>query len=174
MKHLFATLLLLLGSVSPALAERVRIPETTVSFEQPAGFTELSQAEIDVKFPSKKGPAFVIGNERRTTTVAYDVKPVALQDKDLLGSLDGLGEMMKRGIPGLVWKKRELIELDGQKWIYMEMTSTALDTDIYNIFLMTPYSGKMLVFNFNSTKEDFPNLEAALRASVASIRVREL
>ena len=174
MKYLFATFLVLSVFASPAVAERVRIPETSVSFEPPTGFTELSQAEIDVKFPSKKGPAFVIGNERRTTTVAYDVKPLALQEKDLQGTLDGFDEMLKRGIPGLVWKERKLLELDGQKWIYLEMTSTALDTDIYNILLMTPYSGKTLVFNFNSTKEDFPKLEAVLRASVASIRFRKL
>ena len=30
-----------------------------------------------------------------------------------------------------------------------------MDTDIYNIMLVTSYGQEMLMFNFNSTKEDF-------------------
>ena len=71
-----------------------------------------------------------------------------------------------------MWKRKEIIEMAGQRWIFLEMTSSAIDTDIYNIMLITPFDGKMLIFNFNSTKEDFAEQEAALRASVASIRLK--
>lgn len=72
-------------------------------------------------------------------------------------------------IPGIAWKKNEIINHSGQKWLLMEMTSNAVDADIYNIFLMTGHQGKMLIFNFNSTKEDFPKYEAALRKSLKSV-----
>jgi hypothetical protein len=45
-------------------------------------------------------------------------------------------------------------------------------TDIYNLMLITPFDGKLLMFNFNATKEDFATQVAALRASVASIRLK--
>ena len=113
-----------------------------------------------------------MGNETASTTVAYDLKPdVIPQDK--------LGEVQKtftqlfgRMIPGLEWKKNKIIEHSGRKWLFMEMTSTAIDTDIYNI-MMTGYDSRMLIFNFNSTKEDFPKFEKALRASLASIKTPE-
>ena len=57
----------------------------------------------------------------------------------------------------------------GQQWIYLEMSSRAIDTDIHNIMLITPLQGKMLIFNFNSTKAEFPKVEAELRASINSI-----
>jgi hypothetical protein len=53
----------------------------------------------------------------------------------------------------------------------METTSSAIDTDIYNIMMLTGYDNRMLIFNFNSTKEDFPKFEKALRASLASIQI---
>ena len=53
----------------------------------------------------------------------------------------------------------------------MEMTSNAVDTDIYNIMLLTGVEEKMLVFNFNSTKKDFPKYEAALRKSLNSVKL---
>ena len=74
-------------------------------------------------------------------------------------------------IPGIQWKKNEIIEHSGQKWLLMEMTSNAIDTNIYNMLLLTGHEGKMLVFNFNSTKEDFPKYEAALRKSLKSVTI---
>ena len=53
----------------------------------------------------------------------------------------------------------------------MEMTSNAVDTDIHNIMMLTGIDGKMLVFNFNSTREDFPRYEEELRKSLNSIEL---
>ncbi|SIQ23107.1 hypothetical protein SAMN05421647_10376 [Marinobacterium stanieri] len=69
------------------------------------------------------------------------------------------------------WKKQEVIHLSGRDWIYFEVTSNAIDTDIYNIMLVTSYGKEMLLFNFNSTKEDFPQYEKALRNSVNTIKI---
>ena len=82
------------------------------------------------------------------------------------------GTLMGRAIANLVWKRKEIVEMQGQRWIWLEMTSSAIDTDIYNIMLITPFDGRMVIFNFNSTKEEFAQNEAALRASVASIRLK--
>jgi hypothetical protein len=151
----------------------IKVGDTNVTFEPPKGFKPVPQEIIDVKWPSKRAPKFVVGNETASTTVAYDLKPnVIPQDK--------LGEVQKtftqlfgRIIPGLEWKKNQIIEHSGRKWLFMEMTSKAIDTDIYNIMMMTGYDNRMLIFNFNSTKEDFPKFEKALRASLASIKIPE-
>jgi len=76
-----------------------------------------------------------------------------------------------RVVPSIEWKKSEVIELSGKQWVLMEMTSSAVDTDIHNIMLVTGVEKEMLIFNFNSTKEDFKLHEALLRESVDSIRV---
>ena len=78
----------------------------------------------------------------------------------------GAENLFERMVPGIEWKKNEIIEQSGQKWLLMEMTSRAIDTDIYNIMLATGYQGKMLEFSFNSTKEDFSKFENSLRASL--------
>jgi len=38
--------------------------------------------------------------------------------------------------------------------------------------LLTGLHGKMLVFNFNSTKKEFPKYEAVLRKSIGSIKIK--
>lgn len=51
------------------------------------------------------------------------------------------------------------------------MTSKADGTLIHNMMLMTPLKGKMLMFNFNSTQNEFSTIETELRKSVASITI---
>jgi Flp pilus assembly secretin CpaC len=171
-RHVAWSMGLLLALISGPVqaAEAINIPDTTVSLQAPTGFTPLTDAEIAAKFPRTNPPKYVVGNARRTTSIAYDLKPNPIKEAELEKGLGVFETMLARVIPGLVWKRKEIIEQAGQRWIYLEMTSTAIDTDIYNIMLITPFDGKMLVFNFNATKNDFATQEAALRASVASIR----
>jgi hypothetical protein len=172
MRIRFAAALCLLASLN-IRAETFGIDSAGVSFEAPLGFTVLSEAEIEVKFPSRQAPTFVVGNERRTTTIAFDLKPQKISSEQLPELKAAFEQMFERIIPGLQWKKRDFLELQGQKWIQLELTSQAIDTDIYNIMLVTPWRGEMLVFNFNSTKEDFPKVEDAMRASLSSIVLRD-
>ena len=161
----------LLGVASWSLAEPIRVVDSPVTFEAPPGFGPVPQALIDVKWPSKRAPRFVVGNERATTTVAYDLKPHKIPDAQLPEVKTAFTGMMERVVPGIRWISNEVIELAGQRWIFMEMTSNAVDTDIHNIMLITGVNDQMLVFNFNSTKEEFPKVESALRASMRSIRM---
>ncbi len=114
---------------------------------------------------------FVVGNEDRSTTVACGLKPGPVPDK-LEGMLGEFEKVFNKAVPGIVWKERKIVEIKGHKWIYLEMTSTAVDTDIHNIMMVTGYKGKMLLFNFNSTKEDFPTMEKVLRQSLETISVK--
>jgi len=143
-----------------------------VTFDAPEGFTPLSADEIALKYPSARAPHFVVGNKRRTTTIAYDLKPESIPADKLDEVRQSFEQTFQRIVPGLVWIERKTVDLSGRKWIYFEMTSSAVDTDIHNIMLVTPFEGKMLLFNFNSTKEEFPKVEEALRRSLQSISVR--
>lgn len=147
----------------------VRVPLTELTFVAPVGFTALSQDEIDVKFPSKTAPRSVVGNERRTTTVAYDVRDIAVTDEILEGQLQEISSLSSRAVPGFKLIEQGMKTLNGRTWAYIEFRSSALDADIRNILLMASYEGRMVVLNFNSTESDFVKLEPELRASISSL-----
>lgn len=154
-------------------AELVSVEGTNVTFEAPDGFTPLSKAELDAKFPSKNGPSHAVGNERRGTTVSYALRDSAATVEMLERERNRIGDVLGRAVPGIQWIDRKMVELDGRRWAYYELTSTAIDADIHNIIVMTAYRGRLLVFNFNATKKDFEALQAELRASIESIRLNE-
>ncbi len=152
-------------------ASTVTIPETGITFLTPRDFKPLSKELIAAKWPSNRAPAYAVGNDRGATTIAYDIKANELPQNQLPDAQKSFTSLFERIIPGIEWKKNEIKEHSGQKWLLMEMTSHAVDTDIYNIMFVTGYKGKMLIFNFNSTREEFPKYKKALRASMQSIRL---
>jgi hypothetical protein len=160
------------ATANSSSAETIVIPGTGITFDPPPGFTPLTQAEIDLKFPNKKGPQFAYGNDRRSTTVAYKVDGnLAITAHELREGLGPIGDSMARVVPGAIWIERKMINLGGADWAYFELTSNAIDTDIHNILLMGVWDGKLVVFNFNATKSDFVQLESALKTSLSSIKV---
>lgn len=172
----------LLASISLALASwlalgahagEVVTPDAAVTMTVPDDFTPFSADEIKQKWPTASPPAFAVGNSTRTTSIAYDLKanPARLEDLDKL--LGAFAAVFTRVVPGIAWKRREITEIDGRKWAMLELTSNAVDTDIYNIMLITAFRGRMLTLNFNSTKSDFVHMEPALRRSVASLRLSQ-
>jgi hypothetical protein len=117
----------------------------------------------------RSGPGFAIGNERRTTTIAYELKNLAVSDEQLVAILPGVASR---------WKRRFRLEVDRKADHFTRRPTLHLprddleaqDTDIHNIMLMTPQQSGFLVFNFNSTREEFPAVEAELRKAIESIR----
>lgn len=165
------TITALLVLASTLLAEPIKVADTEVTFDPPEDFKPLSKELIAIKWPTNRAPAYAIGTPTGSTTVAYDLKPHNIPQEALPEVQQSFTQLFERIIPGIAWKKNEIIEHSGQRWLMMEMTSHAVDTDIYNIMMLTGFEGKMLIFNFNSTKEDFPKYEEALRKSLKSVKL---
>lgn len=169
MKIVTGILALLISSLS--IAKEVQVADTGITFQAPDNFGALSQEILDFKWPHKRAPRWVVGNDTGSTTIAFDLKPHDISGAPLKELMSVYVDGFERIVPGVQWKKQEVISLSGREWIYLELTSNAIDTDIYNIVLVTSYGKEMLVFNFNSTKEDFAKYEKTLRSSVNTIKV---
>ncbi len=172
MKKFTVLFITILFVTSFATAKQISIDGGMVTFDAPDEFTPLSQELISLKYPSSRAPKYVVGNKSGATTIAYDLNPNKIPPDQLNEARQAFTQMFPRMIPGLKWKENKIIDLAGRKWVYMEMTSHAIDTDIYNIMLFTGYKDQMLIFNFNSTKEEFQKYESALRKSLKSIQIK--
>ncbi|MEM8779317.1 MAG: hypothetical protein AAGF26_10690 [Cyanobacteria bacterium P01_G01_bin.49] len=159
--------------ISLVSAKEVSLDNGNITFDAPENFEPIPQEIIEIKYPLSQRPRYVVGNESASTTIAYDLKPHNIPQDEIDEALEAFSQMFPKIIPGLQWKEIKIIELSGRKWGYMEMTSTAIDTDIYNIMLFTGYDNQMLIFNFNSTREDFSKYEQPLRNSLKSIRIKQ-
>jgi len=168
MKLIILSLLLLAFSGLTA-ADEMQVGATGITFNAPAEFVELSDEIINIKWPHNRRPAWAVGNKNAGTTIAYDLKPHDISTAPLDTILEQFKGLFERIVPGIEWIETDVTTLDDKEWGFMEFTSNAVDTDIHNIMLFTSFEKKMLVFNFNSTKEEFEQYEDELRKAVESI-----
>ena len=141
-----------------------------VQMALPQGFTELTAQEIALKFPRGNAPRAVWGNEQRTVTVAVTDSRAAMQPSQLAEGKAAMEQMLPRMIPNLQWVARELFKGRDRQWVRLEMTSTAIDTDIHNTMYLTSRRGRMWGVNFNATRETYAGYRKAFERSFQSIR----
>ena len=132
---------MLLGFSMATCAVPVSVPGAAARFDAPEGYTPLSQDEISIKFPARRAPANIVGNARRTTTIAFELKQDKLAPEQLSEARQVFEQFFERTVPGLVWRDRKLVRLDGQNWIHLEFSSNAVDSDLHNIMLVTSRFG---------------------------------
>lgn len=172
MKILITLLAAFVLLTSTASAKEVCVDGGPVSFAVPEEFTPLSPAEVHAKYPSPSEPRQVMGNERRSTTIAYQIIDQPLDQPHLPELQNAYTHIYGHVIAEIDWKQNAIVELAGQKWLMMEFTSRAPGEDLYAIMLFTSYKGKMLMFTFHTTRRDFPMMEKPLRESIRSITLK--
>lgn len=151
--------------------ERVTLGGGRVSFIPPAGFKRLTKEEIAKKYFRGNPPQYVFGNQSLSVNVAVTFSITKVSPQQLPEYKEAMEEMLPRLIPGLQWLSRELIDVEGRKWVHLEMTSYAIDTDIHNHLYSTSFDGKVLTFGFNSTVKEYPLVKETLEKSFRSIRL---
>jgi hypothetical protein len=159
-----------------ATEERVQFKDGRVSFVPPAGFKPMSKEDINFKF-GRSGAAYApdfaySANERHNVAVAFGAKgsglpPIALEELKKM-----MEKQLESSIPGLEWIEREIVTLNGTRWIRLHLKSAAIDTGVINDMYFTTFDGQLLLFNFNSTIAQYESHKESLRKSAQSITLK--
>lgn len=162
----------LLGLLPRAGAqEQVTLANGKVAFLLPPGFRAMTDAEIKLKYPTGNAPQFAYGNERLNVSIAITFSSQMVSMAQLPELKSAMEQMLPRLVPSISWITREMLQLNGRTWVHFELTSTAIDTDIHNEMYLTSFEGKMLGFNFNATKAQYPPYKETLHWSRDTIRI---
>ena len=158
-----------------AAQEPVRIADGRISFVPPEGFRPMSREDILFKFGRRgaaEAPEVVYSNERQSVSVAVAFRGRNLSEGQLPGLKQVLEADLERNLKGLEWQAREIIELNGVRWIHFKMKAAAIDTDVVNDIYATIFGDRLLTFNFNSTVAQYDNHKEGLEKSARTITVK--
>ena len=167
---------MLLLAVTVAAQEPVQIAHGRISFVPPQGFKPMTREEILVKFGRKgaaEAPQVVYSNERQSVSVAVGFRGQNLSAAQLPELKRALEASFERDLPGLEWRVREMIELNGIHWIHFQMKVAAVDTQIVNDIYATVFDGRLLLFNFNSTVATYDAHKESLEKSARTITLSQ-
>ena len=158
-----------------AAQEPVRIGDGRISFVPPEGFKPMSREDILFKFGRKgaaEAPEVVYSDERQSVSVAVGFRGRNLSAERLPELRRVLEADLERNLKGLEWRTREIIELNGVRWIHFNLKAAAIDTDVVNDMYGTVFDGRLLTFNFNSTVAQYDGHKESLEKSARSITVK--
>lgn len=114
----------------------------------PGSFAPMEESLIAVKYPSGNAPTHVFTNEQTTINVALNITEDKIQDDEIglyIKYLEqGLSENMEVLSSGVSEKA-------GRQIGEISFHSAAVDTDIYNHFLVFSDDGSLVLITFNCT-----------------------
>jgi hypothetical protein len=171
-----AALAVALLAAAAAAQEPVKLAAGRISFTPPEGFKPMSRADINFKFGRKgaaEAPEMVYSNERQSVTVAIGFNGQNVPADQLPQVQRILEADFERNLPGLEWRTREIVELNGVRFIHFNMKSAAVDTQVVNDVYVTVFDGRLLVFNFNSTAALYDAHKERLEKSARTITVKQ-
>ncbi|MDF2439687.1 MAG: hypothetical protein JWN98_671 [Abditibacteriota bacterium] len=161
------------GLLQCAMAQRLKpasLFQGGVKFSVPASYHVMSQSEITRKFPTARPPKYAWANDKRATSTIAVTHAAAKLPPSRLGEFKTFMEkMLSQSQRGIKWIKREIIVINGTRWVHFEFTSQAIDTRIHNDMLFTSFRNEMLGFNFNSTVAQWKKVQPQLKRCRASI-----
>jgi len=169
MNKIFIASLYLLIFTFTLHAKSFSMHQNSITFNAPDGFLTMSPELIQIKYPKGNPPANVLTNESTESTIAYDIRAKSLPQSQIEETGKAFESAYKRVVAGFKLNSNKIVQISGQKWIQMEFISNTIDSEVYNIFLVTGYKGKMLIFNLNTTLKEFNKYESAFRKSIQSI-----
>ena len=152
---------------------RVPLAGDEASLVPPEGFRRLTPQQIATKYPSVSPPQDVFANGSGSVSVAITLSQARLSPGQLEEHKQYLEQALPELTPGLRWIERDFEDIGGRRWIHLEFTSRAVDTDIHNDMYITSSGDRPLQLNFNSTTGQYGRWEVRLEESKDSIYVRE-
>src|SRR6266496_1877793 len=153
---------------------RVPLGDGRVSFVPPANLKPLTKDQIaSSKYSKTDPPRHVFANDSQTVSVAITFLSMDLAPEQFSDYKESMERLLSRAIPDVQWVAREFVVINGRKWVHLEVASEAPDADLHNHQYTTSFDGRALVFGFNSTVEEYPQVKDAFLRSAQTIRVKD-
>ena len=172
MRNILKGLFFILVLINMAQAKTFSIEDGAISFDGPKGFELMTPELLQIKYPRGNPPKNVLVNESTETSIVFASRGKSIAQSDIEKMLKAYEAQFKRLMGGFELKVSKVANISGQKWAQLEFISNTIDSKVYNIFLVTGYKNKMVVFNFNSTLKEFEDYKSAFKKSIKSITLK--
>ena len=119
----------------------------------PDGFSEMTEAALELKYPSSRRPTLVYTNDTGSINVAINHTKSRMPLNEIDAFHRNMDGMFRNLYPSATWFASGIIHLQGRKWLNLDLRTPAIDTEIRNLMAGTSVDGRLLLVSFNVTKE---------------------
>lgn len=146
--------------------------DNKIELKIPKGFEIMSEEMLKVKYPAEDRPTLVYTNEAGSVNVAVNLT-VHPASQDLMEPYkENFVASFKNLYPSASWKGNGVTTIDDRKVGFLELTTPATDTEIYNLLFFTDVQDKLLLCTFNCTKEQLVEWQTSAKEIMNSLKLR--
>ncbi|MGE5599502.1 MAG: hypothetical protein ACM3XS_08995 [Bacteroidota bacterium] len=142
-----------------------------VEIKIPGDFTAMPADMVKIKYPSANRPDLVYTNEGYSVNIGFKHTTSRASQDQLDEYLDFMVKSLKIAYPEGKFLSNGLESVYGRNVGYLEIITTALDTEIYNLIFFTDAEGRLLLGTFNCPASRLPEWQETALEIALSLRV---
>jgi len=168
----FAFIVLMAASPRVIELEKKSILNNKVDILMPKGFEIMSEEMAKLKYPGERRPTLIYTDEKGLVNVAFNHTMSKASQEQVEAYKETLVTTFKNVYPSASWKSSGVEVINGRKVAYIELVTTAIDTNIYNLIFLTDLDDRLLLCTFNCVESSQEEWETPAHQIMNSLNIK--
>jgi hypothetical protein len=138
----------------------------------PKEFEVMSEEMMKLKYPSDRRPSLIYTDETGGINVAFNHIASKASQQQIDAYLENFVATFKNLHPSAEWHGTGVKTINGKKVGYLELTTPAIDTKIYNLIFFTDLEDRLLLCTFNCVERKQKEWKEPSQQIMASLKIR--
>lgn len=143
-----------------------------IELKIPKGFVIMSGEMAKLKYPSERRPTLIYTNESGTINVALNLTNSRATQAQLPAYKENLLYTFRHRYTSSKEKFDGMKVVNGRKVGFIEFSTPAIDTAVYNLIFFTDLNGQLLLCTINCTEKNIAQWQPAAREIMASLKLK--
>ena len=153
--------------------EKRKLLDDKIEIFVPKDFKPMSEEMLNFKYKGKGKPTFVLTDDAAAVNLAFNHLPNKANDELIETYKNSIKASFQNAFPDAEWKADGVRMINGRKVGYFKLTTSAVDTKVYNHIFITHCQGRLLLGTFNCTVKRIPTWEETSETIVESLKVTD-
>ncbi len=156
-RTVFGIFVVLFLGITSTAAETVRLEQRSIlngkiEILLPAAFKVMDKEMMQLKYPSERRPTIVYTNPAGSVNVAFNHTKSKISPEKIPAMHKYLESTFKNLYPSAKWFDSNLIQINGRRYLMLDVRTPAIDTEIRNMIVGTSFEGRLLLLTFNAVR----------------------
>jgi hypothetical protein len=167
-------ILLFLVSLAAGFQQELKprtILDGKVTILVPTDFKEMGPEMLNFKYKGKNVPTFVLTDSNAAVNLAFNHLPNKAEESSIELYKNSVKSSLEKSFPDATWMADGVRKMNGKTVGFMKLMTNAIDTRVYNYFILTDCEGRLLIATFNCTEKRLPQWEQTAEKIMESFKV---
>ena len=158
--------------IKSKVLEKREIIANRVEVLIPQKFSIMSEEIAKLKYPSEQRPTIIFTNEDASINIAFNYTQNEVSDEQISEVVDSIGKSFENLYPSATWYEKKVITIGGKNVGIIELLTSAIDTNIYNLIFFFELDERLMIGTFNCVEKEMEEYKPIAWSIVQSLEIK--